>query len=103
MSNSPGIMIENLAVVSGCREVYYGNKLIELTGLEFNLLWLLVKRSPEVVSRESIAEHIFSRRLPQANSSINMHISTIRKKLLTHAKYSPIKTIKGQGYLFITF
>jgi len=103
MSSSSEIMVENLAVISGCREVYYGNELIEMTGLEFNLLWLLVKNSPEIVSRESIAKHIFNRRLLEANSSINMHISTIRKKLLTHAKYSPIKTIKGQGYLFITF
>jgi len=103
MFDSPEILIDNIEVISGSREVYCGNKLIEMTGLEFNLLWFLVKSSPDVVSRESIAKHIFSRRLPDANSSINMHISTIRKKLLTHAKYSPIKTIKGQGYLFIIY
>jgi len=103
MFDSPEILIDNINVISGSREVYYGNKLIEMTGLEFNLLWLLVNSSPEIVSRESIAKHIFNRRLIEINRSINMHISTIRKKLLTHAKYSPIKTIKGQGYLFIIY
>lgn len=103
MSDSPEIIIENVAIQSGSREVYYGSKLIEMTGLEFNLLSLLMESSPQVVSRESIAKHIFNRRLIEANRSINMHVSTIRKKLLTHAKYSPIKTIKGQGYLFLIF
>jgi len=96
-------MIKNLAVIPGCREVYYGNKLIEMTGLEFNFLWLLVNSSPEVVTRETIAKHIFNRRLLEVNSSINMHVSTIRKKLFAHEKYAPIKTIKGTGYLFLTF
>lgn len=103
MHNLPEIMLENIAVIPGCREVYYDNKLIEMTGLEFNLLWLLVKSSPEVVARESIAKYIFNRRLLEVNSSINMHISTIRKKLFVHAKYAPIKTIRGQGYLFLMF
>ncbi|NQZ20730.1 MAG: winged helix-turn-helix transcriptional regulator [Colwellia sp.] len=103
MSNSAEIIFENIAVLPGCREVYYGNKLIEMTGLEFNLLWLLVKSSPEVVARKSIAKHIFNRRLLAVNSSINIHISTIRKKLFVHAKYAPIKTIRGQGYLFLIF
>jgi two-component system response regulator CpxR len=103
MTGLPEIMVENITIQSGSRTVYLGSQLIEMTGLEFNLLWLLMKSAPQVVSRESIAKLIFNRSLIEANRSINMHVSTIRKKLLTHAKYSPIKTIKGQGYLFLTF
>jgi DNA-binding response OmpR family regulator len=103
MSDSPEVMIENVEIKSGSREVYCGSQLIEMTGLEFNLLSLLMDSVPQVVSRESIAKLIFNRSLIEANRSINMHVSTIRKKLLTHAKYSPIKTIKGQGYLFLIF
>jgi two-component system response regulator CpxR len=103
MTELPEIKIENITIQSGCREVYLGSKLIEMTGLEFNLLWLLMESAPQVVSRESIAKLIFNRSLIEANRSINMHVSTIRKKLLVNAKYSPIKTIKGQGYLFLIF
>lgn len=103
MSGSHKIIIDDVEILLGCREVYCGNKLIEMTGLEFNLLWLLMESAPKVVSRESIAKHIFNRALLQANRSINMHVSTIRKKLLVHTQDSPIKTIRGEGYVFLTF
>jgi two-component system response regulator CpxR len=94
------IEIADVAIHLGCREVYCDNQLIKMTGLEFNLLWLLMKNAPQTVSREIIAKHIFSRSITKANRSINMHVSTIRKKLLVQPKGSLIKTIRGEGYAF---
>lgn len=56
---------------------------------------------PKMVSRESIAKHIFNRSLDDANRSINMHISTIRKKLLVNTESSRIKSFRGEGYVFL--
>ena len=102
MSNVAKVVIDKVEILTGSRKVYCGNKEVELTGLEFNFLWLLMKSAPQVVSRECIAKHIFNRSLGESSRSINMHVSTIRKKLLLRAEHSPIRTIRGAGYVFIS-
>jgi len=100
MSVSNRIVIDDVEILLGSRKVYCGNKLVALTGLEFNLLWLLMNNAPQLVSREYIAEQIFHRSLGESNRSINMHISTIRKKLLINNEHSRIKSFRGEGYVF---
>jgi len=100
MPSQNRIIIDDIEIISGSREVYCGNNLVALTGLEFNLLWLLMTRSPELVSRESIAHLIFNRSIEDSNSSINMHISTLRKKLLINKECSRIRSLRGKGYIF---
>jgi two-component system response regulator CpxR len=95
-------MIDGVEIFFGSREVYCCNQLVALTGLEFNLLWLLMNDFPKMVSRENIAKHIFNRSLAESNRSINMHISTIRKKLLINTEHSRIKSFRGEGYVFLT-
>jgi two-component system response regulator CpxR len=100
MLNQNRVIIDDIEILSDSREVYCGNTLIALTGLEFNLLWLLMTRSPELVSRESIAQLIFNRSIDESNSSINMHISAVRKKLLINTEHKRIKSLRGKGYIF---
>jgi two-component system response regulator CpxR len=96
------IVIDGVEISFCSREVYCCNQAVVLTGLEFNLLWLLMNAFPKIVSRESIAKHIFNRSLEASNRSISMHISTIRKKLLINTKHSRIKSFRGEGYVFLT-
>jgi DNA-binding response OmpR family regulator len=100
MSTPDNIRIDGVEISLGSREVYCCNNLVALTGLEFNLLWLLMNNSPKIVSRERIAKHIFNRSLGESNRSINMHISTIRKKLLLNNERPRIKSFRGEGYVF---
>ena len=103
MSASKRIVIGGVEILLGSREVYCCNKLVTPTGLEFNLLWLLMHNFPKTVTRESIAKHIFNRSLDESNQSINMHISTIRKKLVLDTDYSRIKSLRGKGYVFLAY
>lgn len=84
------------------RELYYHGDLVETTGIEFELLNVLMTNNGDVVSREVIAENIFKRNLLYCSRSINMHISNIRRKL--HAKNNnvTIKSIRGNGYVFVS-
>jgi DNA-binding response OmpR family regulator len=99
--SSQRIVIDGVEILFGSREVYCSNQAVVLTGLEFNLLWLLMNDFPNIVSRESIAKHIFNRSLDESNRSINMHISTIRKKLQINSEHSRIKSFRGEGYVFL--
>ncbi|MBU2872136.1 winged helix-turn-helix domain-containing protein [Colwellia sp. E2M01] len=83
------------------RSVSCCKQLITITGLEFNLLALLMQSAGEIVTRECIAEKVFQRDLHRCDKSINSHIVNLRKKFLTISPQAVIKTVRGQGYIFI--
>jgi len=95
------ISISSVDLCLDNREVYCHGQLVELTGLEFNLLYLLMKESPSVLSREKIACHIFDKNVFDCEKCINIHISNIRKKLKMVSGVEYIKTKRGKGYNFI--
>jgi len=84
------------------RSVVFLDKVITTTGLEFNLLALLMSNAGSLVSREFIAENLFQRKLSACDKSINSHIANLRKKFLCISSRPVIKTVKGQGYIFLT-
>jgi len=84
------------------RSVLFSGEPVVTTGLEFNLLTVLINNAGSQVSREFIAESIFQRKLSACDKSINSHIANLRKKFLVISLRPVIKTVKGQGYLFVT-
>lgn len=84
------------------RTVFFVGKLIVTTGLEFNLLAMLMHNAGSLVSRELIADTIFQRKLSACDKSINSHMANLRKKFQRVSTRPIIKTAKGQGYIFIT-
>jgi two-component system response regulator CpxR len=95
------ILIGSVSINANFREVYCEDKVVALTGLEFNLLWLLMSCSPQLVSRELIANRIFNCGVNTCNKSIDIHISSIRKKLSLSKRSCLLRTLRGQGYVFL--
>jgi DNA-binding response OmpR family regulator len=79
--------------------VVLGDDPLELTTLEFAILAALLKSKGRVKSRERLIEEVSERRFDIFDRSIDVHVSSLRKKLGDDAK-SPhfIKTIRGIGY-----
>jgi len=84
------------------RTVLFSGNVVVTTGLEFNLLTLLMADAGSLISREVIAQRIFQRKLADCNKSINSHMANLRKKFLHVSTQPVIKTVKGQGYIFLT-
>jgi len=56
---------------------------LALTPTEYAIVELLVRRSPAVVSRETIANHAWTDALdPIASNSIDVHVTRLRAKLV---------------------
>jgi len=72
-----------------------------LTRQEFDLLLSLARAAGRVKTRESLLLEVAERDFEAFDRSIDVHISSLRKKLGDDAK-SPrwIETIRGVGYLF---
>ncbi|QBG36138.1 winged helix-turn-helix domain-containing protein [Litorilituus sediminis] len=93
------LVLNQLELNPGNRKVFFHQQEVTLTGLEFNLLIELLQNAGDIVSRETIAEKVFRRKIHQCDKSINSHIANIRRKLLAIDSSQPIKTVRGLGYV----
>jgi DNA-binding response OmpR family regulator len=83
----------------GSRRATWREAPLELTGTEFSLLEVLVRRAGELVSKQEISQQAFGRPLGRFDRRIDVHISSIRQKLGSRPNgESWIQSVRGQGY-----
>jgi two-component system response regulator CpxR len=86
---------------AGSRKVFLDGDDLNLTSAEFNLLHVLMREAGQVVSRETLCQQALGRRLTTYDRSVEIHISTLRRKLGQSARSgNPICTVRGVGYLY---
>ena len=75
---------------------------IDLTYIQFKLLYLLASRRENVFSRQEILERVWGHKIYVTNRTVDVHIKRLREKL-GEAKYPSkyIETIHGVGYRFM--
>ncbi len=79
--------------------VVLGDTPLDLTSREFAILAALLKSKDHVKTRERLIEEVSARRFDVFDRSINVHVSSLRKKLGDDAKNPRfIRTIRGIGY-----
>lgn len=85
-----------------CEETHaavLGDSPLDLTTLEFAILAALLKSKGRVKSRESLIEEVSERRFDIFDRSIDVHVSSLRRKLGDDARQPVfIRTIRGIGY-----
>ncbi|MEM6990719.1 MAG: response regulator transcription factor [Myxococcota bacterium] len=75
-------------------------KIVELTGLEFDLLVAMLRRPGRVVPRASLLAAAGRGDTAVADRTVDVHISKLRKKLGDDPKRPRrIKTVRGVGYV----
>lgn len=101
-SEDTEINIGQLFINRTSRDVTLHGEPIELTSQEFDLLWLLAGKAGEVQNRDYIYKAVVGREYDGLDRSIDVRISRLRKKL-HDSNETPlrIKTVWGQGYLFV--
>lgn len=82
-------------------EVYVGERLVELTFKEFELLKLLLKNKGKVLSRDLLLEQIWGFDYDKGNRTVDVHVRYLRQKLEDDDNNPVyIETIRGIGYRF---
>lgn len=77
-------------------------ELLNLSTAEFELLQLLYTHRGKTISRDFLMNNVRGMEYDGFNRSVDMRISTLRKKLGDHKPpYRFIKTSRGKGYLFV--
>lgn len=96
-------------IVVGCihidlltRKVTVEDLIVALTAVEFDLLLVLAQTPHRIRSREQILNDIRDRTYDITDRSIDVHISSLRKKLGDDAKNPRfIRTIRSAGYMLV--
>ena len=100
--HSPSITVGDLRVDPESREAFLAGNSISLTAVEFDLLLSLARAAGRVKTRERLLLEVAERDFEAFDRSIDVHISSIRKKLGDDAK-TPlfIQTIRSVGYMML--
>jgi len=95
--DAPVIVRGALALDPLRREVTVHGRPLSLTLTEYNILELLMRRSPTVVDRKAIAEHAWRDETePMGSNAIDVQLSRLRAKLPSAG--IRIVTVRGAGY-----
>lgn len=97
---SPRLVVGDLVYEPSTREVRIGSTHPSLTATELSILEILMRRSPAVVERRSIALHAWNEEADALGSNtIDVHLARLRAKLATaHVR---INTVRGVGYRIV--
>ena len=99
---SKSLDFDRLQIDPSAREVTIDKQIIELSTQEYELLFLLASNAGEVLSRDQIFEAMSGIEYDGLDRSVDIRISRLRKLLeINSDKPSGIKTVRGQGYLFV--
>lgn len=96
------IRVRELTITPDKREVLVNNVSIELTRKEYDLLLYLVNNKERVITKESIAEHIWGDHADTFGSLdfVYSQVKNLRKKMVEAGSGDYIKTVYGIGYKF---
>jgi two-component system response regulator MprA len=95
---SDELRFADLTVNLGSREVWRGQRRIELTAREFELLVLFMQNPRQVLTRDVIYDRIWGYDFGGESNIIEVYIRYLRSKLEEHGATRLIQTVRGVGY-----
>src|SRR6266487_4588439 len=93
------LAVGDLRLNPDTREVYRGDRPIELTNREFELLEYLMRNERLVISRERLLEEVWGYDPMAMTNTIDVFISNVRRKLEAGGEPRILHTKRGAGYV----
>ena len=93
------IELEKFILNTSRRDVENGDKKIELTKNEYNIIYYLSLRKGKLVSRDEIMDYLWESESFIDDNTLSVNIKRIRDKLEEIGAKDSIETRRGQGYI----
>jgi DNA-binding response OmpR family regulator len=90
--------VGDLAMNLLSREVFRGQRKIELTKREFGLLEYLMRSPGQVLTRTQIQEHVWDYHFDPQTNLVDVYIQRVRRKVDEGEPTRLIHTVRGAGY-----
>ena len=99
-SAAPGdvLRFEDLSLDTATYEVRRGDRDLELTRTEFNLLELFLRNPRQVLTRSLIFERVWGYDFGPTSNSLEVYIGYLRRKTEAAGEPRLIQTVRGVGY-----
>jgi DNA-binding response OmpR family regulator len=95
------LVLGDLEMHAGTRRVTCGGQPVTMTSTEYSVLEVLLREAGHVVSKTELSERALGRKLTRYDRSLDMHVSSLRRKLGTlPGGEERIKTVRGVGYQY---
>ena len=93
------LRVADLSLDPSTRLVRRGERLMELTRTEFNLLELLLRNHGQVLTRELIFDRVWGYDFGANSNSLEVYIGYLRRKTEAEGEPRLIHTVRGVGYV----
>jgi len=96
------LIVGQIRILPENRQVFIENELLPITKKEFDLLLYFISNPGRVLTKESIAEHLWGDFADASDSFdfVYSHIKNLRRKLLEKTGTEYFRNVYGTGYLF---
>lgn len=100
-TGEPALAFQRLRIDPGARRAWRDDEEIELTPIEFELLYTLARHHGRVLSREQLIEQVWGYDYYGDERIVDVHVGRIRKKVEDDpANPALIATVRAAGYRF---
>ena len=93
------LVVGDLRLNPDTREVARGERAIDLTAREFELLEYLMRNERLVVSREALLEEVWGYAPFSETNTVDVFVSNLRRKLEAGGEPRLLHTVRGAGYV----
>lgn len=93
------LSLDDLEVDTDARRVVRAGRVLELTRIEYDLLLLLVENADRVLTRDRLTDEVWGYEQVGASNSLEVHVSSLRRKLEADGGARLIHTVRGIGYV----
>jgi DNA-binding response OmpR family regulator len=92
------LRVADLEVNTATREVRRGEREIDLTAREYDLLEFMARNPRRVLSREFLLSRVWDQEFGVTTNVVEVYIAYIRKKVDAPGEQKLIHTVRGAGY-----
>jgi two-component system response regulator MprA len=93
------LVVGDVRLNPDAREAYRGDRPLELTAREFELLEHLMRNERLVVSRQALLDEVWGYHPFAETNTVDVFISTLRRKLEDGGEPRVLHTVRGAGYV----
>jgi two-component system response regulator MprA len=99
---SASLIVGDLRLNPATREVYRGDRTLDLTAREFELLEFMMRNERLVVSRDKLLEDVWGYAPFSETNTVDVFVSNLRRKLEAEGEPRVLHTVRGAGYVMRT-
>jgi DNA-binding response OmpR family regulator len=93
------LQVADLVLDPARHEVQRGERKIELTPREFDVLEYLMRHAGQVVTREQIIDQVWREPIGANSKSVDLYVHYLRNKVDRDTAWPLVRTVRGVGYM----